>query len=140
MNISNLSYASKMPNRIANNRNIVQNANQCTNNISFGRIESDFSRFLKGVKFEDKSFLSESDIVRLAIEPPISYTPFASIENFPNKVVAILSNPEELSYISLYKDKVRGIFRAVCEPLGSTVKANRKLYPFEYLAEILHLR
>ncbi len=140
MNISNLSYTAKMPNRMANNKAVAQYTASGVNNISFGRIESDFSRFLKGVKFENKAFLSESDIVRLAIEPPISYTPFAFIENFPNKVVAVLSNPEELSAISLYKDKVRGIFRSVCEPLGSTVKANRKLYPFEYLAEILRIR
>ena len=50
------------------------------------------------------------------------------IENFQAKIEAVLSNPEEIKNLSMYKSKANGVWRAIQDPLASTVETNLLLF------------
>ena len=50
------------------------------------------------------------------------------ILNYMKKIVAVLSNPEEVKYILRWRCRLAGIWRAIQEPFSSTEKANPNLF------------
>lgn len=47
-----------------------------------------------------------------------------TIEHHPDRIYAILDNPEEISSIVRYKNRGAGLWRAIGDPFDSTIKAN----------------
>lgn len=54
----------------------------------------------------------------------ILYNCKSTIENAPEQIFAILNNAEEVAYIMKYKNRAAGLWRAIGEPLNSTLDAN----------------
>jgi hypothetical protein len=44
-----------------------------------------------------------------------------TIENNPGRLIAVVSNPEEIADISCSRSKAYGVYRAVDDPLQSTI-------------------
>lgn len=51
-----------------------------------------------------------------------------TIENHPDRITAVLNNPEEIASISNWKSKGAGLWRAVAGPLSSTVERNPEAF------------
>ena len=51
-----------------------------------------------------------------------------TIEQHPDKITAVLNNPEEINIISSYKSKGAGLWRAVGDPLNSTIERNPEAF------------
>ena len=58
------------------------------------------------------------------------------IEKHPDKIIAVLNNPEEIAIISEWSSHGAGLWRAVSEPLNSTVERNPEVFPEEFAAYI----
>lgn len=54
-----------------------------------------------------------------------------TIEKHPDKIIAVLNNPEEIDSISSWKNKGAGLWRAVGDPLQSTIDKNPKAFGYE---------
>ena len=98
-----------------------------------------FREFLENAKYQDEPILTKDDMKRLIFDGSFVYgscnTP---IKNFEAKIMAVLSNPEELKYISEARDRAFAVYRAIQDPLESTLKANPKLYSAEYFASVFN--
>lgn len=53
------------------------------------------------------------------------------MRDYPDRIMAVLSNPEEIDMISSWANKGAGLWRAVQDPLDSTVKKNPKAFGVE---------
>ena len=51
-----------------------------------------------------------------------------TIEQRPDRITAVLNNPEEIDSISSWKNKGAGLWRAVYDPLNSTIKRNPEAF------------
>ena len=51
-----------------------------------------------------------------------------TIEQHPDRITAVLNNPEEIDIISSWKNKGAGLWRAVGDPLNSTVERNPEAF------------
>ena len=96
-----------------------------------------FRAFLENAKYQDKPVLTKSDMERLVLDGSFMYgTCNTPIKNFEAKIMAVLSNPEELKYISEARDRAFAVYRAIQDPLESTLKANPNLYPAEFFTDV----
>ena len=75
-----------------------------------------------------KRLLSKSDVDFLIKNSQKSLFNGKPIPNYEKKIIAVLSNPEEIESIMEWKSKPSGIWRAIQEPLSSTIKANPELF------------
>ena len=51
-----------------------------------------------------------------------------TIEHHPDRIAAVLNNPEEINMISSWKSKGAGLWRAVGDPLNSTIERNPEAF------------
>ena len=51
-----------------------------------------------------------------------------TIEHHPDRITAVLNNPEEINMISSWKNKGAGLWRAVGDPLNSTIERNPEAF------------
>ena len=51
-----------------------------------------------------------------------------TIEQHPDRIAAVLNNPEEIDMISSWKNRGAGLWRAVSEPLNSTIERNPEAF------------
>ena len=51
-----------------------------------------------------------------------------TIEHHPDRITAVLNNPEEINMISSWKNKGAGLWRAVADPLNSTIERNPEAF------------
>lgn len=51
-----------------------------------------------------------------------------TIEHHPDRITAVLNNPEEINIISSWKNKGAGLWRAVGDPLNSTIERNPEAF------------
>ena len=54
-----------------------------------------------------------------------------TIEQHPDRITAVLNNPEEIDIISSWKSKGAGLWRAVGDPLNSTIERNPEAFGIE---------
>lgn len=51
-----------------------------------------------------------------------------TIEQHPDRITAVLNNPEEIDSISFWRSKGAGLWRAVGDPLDSTIERNPEAF------------
>ena len=76
-----------------------------------------------------KAFLSKPEVENLIENCQHGFiTDGKPIPNYEAKIEAVLNNPEEVASISGLKSRSAGIWRAIQDPLSSTVEANPELF------------
>jgi len=107
----------------------VKSAKNSIENIKLNNanISPEFKTKLVKLKGPDgKPLLSKSEIDILIKNNQTNGKPVA---NFEAKVEAVLRNPEEVAQIVGSRYRATAIWKAIIDPLNSTVKANPELYP-----------
>ena len=78
---------------------------------------------------DGKPFLTESEVNNIIQNCQEGFiTDGKPIPNYEAKIEAVLNNPEEVASISGWKSRSAGIWRAIQDPLSSTVEANPELF------------
>ena len=86
---------------------------------------------------DGKPFLTESEINNIIQNCQEGFiTDGKPIPNYEAKIEAVLNNPEEVASISGWKSRSAGIWRAIQDPLSSTVEANPELFGAKPKAEV----
>ena len=75
-----------------------------------------------------KQILSNEEIVDLIKNCQKSGISGEPIENYKEKIIAVLNNPEEVKSLSKWECRPAGVWRAIQDPLNSTVEANPGLF------------
>ena len=84
-----------------------------------------------------KAFLSKPEVENLIENCQHGFiTDGKPIPNYEAKIEAVLNNPEEVASISGLKSRSAGIWRAIQDPLSSTVEANPELFGAKPKAEV----
>ena len=84
-----------------------------------------------------KAFLSKPEVENLIENCQHGFiTDGKPIPNYEAKIEAVLNNPEEVASISGWKSRSAGIWRAIQDPLSSTVEANPELFGAKPKAEV----
>ncbi len=74
---------------------------------------------------QGKALLTERDMEDLTINYISGGKP---IPHYEERIIAVISNPEEINEILKYDNPAYGIWRAILDPLNSTIKANPGLF------------
>lgn len=78
---------------------------------------------------DGKPFLSKTEIDNLIQNCQEGITTDGKpIPNYQAKIEAVLNNPEEIASISGWKSRSAGVWRAIQDPLSSTVEANPEVF------------
>ena len=78
---------------------------------------------------QKKPFLPRGEMKKLLVNCQHGFvTDGKPIPNAKAKIRAVLRNPEEVASISNWKSREAGIWRAIQDPLDSTVKANPTIF------------
>ena len=78
---------------------------------------------------DGKPFLSKTEVDNLIQNCQEGFiTDGKPIPNYEAKIEAVLNNPEEVASISGWKSRSAGIWRAIQDPLSSTVEANPEVF------------
>ena len=86
---------------------------------------------------DGKPFLSKTEVENLIENCQHGFiTDGKPIPNYEAKIEAVLNNPEEIASISGWKSRSAGIWRAIQDPLSSTVEANPKAFGVKPKAEV----
>ena len=91
---------------------------------------TDFATKLADIKGPDgKPFLSKSEIDNLLENCQHGFvTDGKPIPDFEARIMAVLSNPEEMANLADWKSRSAGIWRAIQDPLQSTVDLNPAVF------------
>ena len=86
---------------------------------------------------DGKPFLSKTEVDNLIQNCQEGFiTDGKPIPNYEAKIEAVLNNPEEVASISGWKSRSAGIWRAIQDPLSSTVEANPEVFGVKPKAEV----
>lgn len=86
---------------------------------------------------DGKPFLSKTEVDNLIQNCQEGFiTDGKPIPNYEAKIEAVLNNPEEVASISGWKSRSAGIWRAIQDPLSSTVEANPEVFGAKPKAEV----
>lgn len=101
-------------------------------NVVLGMIDKhpDMVKMLSEAKDKDGKPLFDA----LAIDD-ILFNCKDTIEQHPNRIAAVLNNPEEIDSISSWKNRGAGLWRAVGDPLSSTIKQNPQAFGIKVESE-----
>ena len=108
----------------------LDNPTAKTTTVDTSSPNTDFASKLADIKGPDgKPFLTKSEIDNLLENCQHGFvTDGAPIPDFEARIMAVLSNPEEIASLADWKSRSAGVWRAIQDPLQSTVDLNPAVF------------
>ena len=102
---------------------------ELTKTIDANAALSEFDQVRACTNLDGRAFISDIEISNLLENCQKGFiTDGKPIPKYLEKIVAVMNNPEEVASISGWKSRSAGIWRAIQDPLESTVKMNPGLF------------